>query len=416
MRSACLVILLLATPPARAAELTLRAEPATVVLGVDREATVHADGTPRWSASIGVIDEHGRWTPGDRRAPGIAIVAAAQGDARAAITLPLVGRGELPTQTLPGAHVSVEVEGKRFGPVTADRQGRAVVTVDVPPGITEANVIAIDREGRQTTRPIALPSQPYPRGLIVAPDSLTQGTRGAVTLFAIDEHGGWRDAAAPPPEITSGPGLIVRGPPTAVAPGRWEIAIEATGSADTATLTASVDGAPLEPVTIRMITSAAPARTRHLSLGVRAGAVTSFGPMTSAAATGEIGLTFGALSIAFEGGITYGTSTASRDETVSATFSTSFFDVAAGVNAQLSTRARLILQAGLGMVFASSSLSDATPDSLLVVLGGAFAYRLGPGEAVCDLRWMGARFDESVTRVAGSRLGAALSLGYRLRF
>jgi hypothetical protein len=153
-----------------------------------------------------------------------------------------------------------------------------------------------------------------------------------------------------------------------------------------------------------------------VSFGVRAGGVTSFGPLASATAAAELGLTLGVFSLALEGGITYGTSSASRDPSVAATFSTSFFDAVAGVTAELTPSMRLVLQAGLGMVFASSSLSDETPTSLLLIVGGAFAYRLGPGELVVDLRWMGARFDESVTRVAGSRLGAALTLGYRLRF
>ncbi len=56
------------------------------------------------------------------------------------ITLPLVGRADFPVVASAGSSVLLAVGEREFGPVVADAQGRAMVPLEVPPGIAEATV------------------------------------------------------------------------------------------------------------------------------------------------------------------------------------------------------------------------------------------------------------------------------------
>ncbi len=58
----------------------------------------------------------------------------------AQLTLPLVGRADFPVSATPGASVLLSVGQREFGPVVADAQGRAMVPLEVPPGVTRATV------------------------------------------------------------------------------------------------------------------------------------------------------------------------------------------------------------------------------------------------------------------------------------
>jgi hypothetical protein len=71
------------------------------------------------------------------------------------VRIPLFGRTKLPVTTDRGAEVVIEVAGTRFGPVKADRRGKAQVPVEVPPGVRQARVLAA-RGSLQTDRLIKI--------------------------------------------------------------------------------------------------------------------------------------------------------------------------------------------------------------------------------------------------------------------
>jgi hypothetical protein len=151
-------VLALATSAARAAPV-VEAEPSRVVLGPKArvEITVRNAGPMlRGVASAGTLapgtEAEGVrrfiWTPApDARAPMLVLLAFWDVEAPTlsdvtVLGLPCAGRTELAIDTEPGAKVTVEVAGTRFGPRKADPQGRLRVPVEVPPNIHEARVVA----------------------------------------------------------------------------------------------------------------------------------------------------------------------------------------------------------------------------------------------------------------------------------
>ncbi len=58
----------------------------------------------------------------------------------AQLTLPLVGRADFPVAATAGSSVLLTVGEREFGPVVADAQGRAVLPLEVPPGVGVATV------------------------------------------------------------------------------------------------------------------------------------------------------------------------------------------------------------------------------------------------------------------------------------
>lgn len=90
----------------------------------------------------------------------------------AVVRLSLRGRTELPVETEAGAEVRVEIGGKTFGPARADRQGKATLTIEVPPGVREAKVLGESR-GQKTVRTVPIDVPPAPEwALVISPTSL----------------------------------------------------------------------------------------------------------------------------------------------------------------------------------------------------------------------------------------------------
>ncbi|SES89476.1 hypothetical protein [Stigmatella erecta] len=180
MRPVFLLLTALLLPLAAAAAAPeVRFSPTRVVLGEDRLVEVEVRVPPEAGpvqavASTGTFAEPVaaggpvrtfRWTPPDIRYPLAAYlvfwVDTPQGPPEAtAIRVPLVGRTTLPITTDRGASVEIEIAGQRFGPVQADRRGRARIPVEVPPGEREARVLAT-RGTLQKTRTVPLEVPPH---------------------------------------------------------------------------------------------------------------------------------------------------------------------------------------------------------------------------------------------------------------
>jgi hypothetical protein len=147
--------LVAAAPPA------VRASAERVVLGQDPGVELEVQvpegaGPVRAAASSGSfaqpVVEGGpvrkfQWTPPDVRYPLLAVLAfwveKPSGPPEVAVVrIPLFGRTMLPVTTDPGAEVVIEIAETRFGPVKANRRGKARVPVEVPPGVMEGRVLA----------------------------------------------------------------------------------------------------------------------------------------------------------------------------------------------------------------------------------------------------------------------------------
>ncbi|NOK15122.1 hypothetical protein [Corallococcus exercitus] len=161
-------------PPA--SHMALSLEPALPVKGRDTEATLtvrrlRPDGTPDDSgappvlrASTGQVKDLQHTGPGTytaryvlplTRLPEAAILVALSAwphpqsvhGAYGRLLVPLATSVDLPGRSEPGGQVSLEVAGKRFGPVPVDADGRFVLPLVVPPGYSLARGEVKDESG-----------------------------------------------------------------------------------------------------------------------------------------------------------------------------------------------------------------------------------------------------------------------------
>jgi hypothetical protein len=204
------VALVVLSGAAVAAVPEVRATPARVVLGQDKAVALEVQvpegtGAVRALASSGSFAQQAveggalrefQWTPPDIRYPLSAVllfwVEVPQGPPEVAVVcIPLLGRTTLPVSTDPGAQVVIDIAGAHFGPVKADRRGRALVPVEVPPGVKEAHVLATRGE-LKTDRavPLEVPNH-RPLVALLWPDPLPHSggwlvVAGEETLSAAD--------------------------------------------------------------------------------------------------------------------------------------------------------------------------------------------------------------------------------------
>jgi hypothetical protein len=175
----------------------VRATPARVVLGQDTAVELEVQvpegtGAVRAKASAGSFTQEGveggavrkfQWKPPDIRYPLPAFllfwVSTPQGPPEVAVVrIPLLGRTNLPVTTDPGAEVVIDIAGAHFGPVKADRRGRAQVPVEVPPGMKEAHVLAT-RGTLKTDRVVKLDVPTHrPLVAVLSPDPLPVDSGG----------------------------------------------------------------------------------------------------------------------------------------------------------------------------------------------------------------------------------------------
>jgi hypothetical protein len=206
---------------------TMRVDPPFLVLGKGGEATIEisgADTTARvgLTVNVGVVTGlqslgGGHWKasyrPPTERRPQVAIfladLALGEHHDRLWASLPLHGNAPLPITTKPDAKVEVTIGGQTFGPVAADKQGRVVLNVVVPPGVRTASVRATDKLGNVNVKEVDLAPPRFAR-LRAAPP-----TRDAVSwadpegleleLFAIEPDG---SAATKPPNLQAARGWV----------------------------------------------------------------------------------------------------------------------------------------------------------------------------------------------------------------
>ena len=179
------------------------ATPDALVLGRDQgsDLVVRAPGAARVviTASVGLVSEvasrdgvfTARYTPPALNAPSVALLlAVVDGAALAWLSLPLSGSDSLPLETRPQTTVAVEIAGKTFGPVTADRKGNASVPVIVPPGTREATLHLTDRLGNRADRPLDLEPPPFSRLRIAArQESASSAAPAEVEVFVVLSDG-----------------------------------------------------------------------------------------------------------------------------------------------------------------------------------------------------------------------------------
>ncbi|MBW2278384.1 MAG: hypothetical protein JRF63_12895, partial [Deltaproteobacteria bacterium] len=139
-------------PPARGGAFPIGVEPDVLVLGSDGEASVEIRVTPD-SGPVKVFAVLGSVTEPEEAEPGVYRVSYSppeqflpQLDFVAATALvggelvwayaavPLVGQGEAEIKTRKYANAVIHIRDKLYGPVKANRKGKAKIQVQVPPG------------------------------------------------------------------------------------------------------------------------------------------------------------------------------------------------------------------------------------------------------------------------------------------
>ncbi len=145
--------------------------PQRMILGVDQEAEIRFRASPPGGVELHVSQGTvsaptagsgsvmvAKYRPPDTKFPTLAIVAALSEDGAILDWAPirLYGQPAIATRSEENAAVTVKIEGESFGPIRADRSGRATLRVLVPPGVGQARVLARDALGNERTVPLAL--------------------------------------------------------------------------------------------------------------------------------------------------------------------------------------------------------------------------------------------------------------------
>jgi hypothetical protein len=130
-----------------------------------------------------------RWIVPDIRYPLLAVLAfwvdSPEGPPEVTtLHIPLLGRTTMNVATdVGGAEVVVQVADARFGPVRTNRKGFAQVSVEVPPGVREASVLATAK-GQQTRRTAPLDVPPErPLLALISPDVLPADGAGWLVVL-----------------------------------------------------------------------------------------------------------------------------------------------------------------------------------------------------------------------------------------
>jgi len=212
------------------------------------------------------------------RAPRAIVVALLDDDGEGAAFLPVPGRTQLRLRSKPRSLLSVRVAGAIHGPVRAP-EGKATVSVLVPPGTRLGVVRAVDQLGNAREVPIDLETPSLPR--IAAVASGTQVIAGgelrvAVALAAPDgapaESAALRASArrgsleAP---VQRGGGLWLARYRAPRAVGRDRIALDVEGDPAAGRVELEVDVVPGPPAQIALELPQLPARAGD-ELAVRA--------------------------------------------------------------------------------------------------------------------------------------------------
>ena len=128
-------------------------------------------------------------------------------------------RAEISLTTEPGSKVSVEVEGRVFGPVTAGPERKVSLSVPVLPGQVEARAISEDSAGNRSATTITLALSPQPSlGLMVLP-----GPQGVARLALRASNARGKAWTGSTPTCAVNPGLELE--LVQLRPGDWVAAL-----------------------------------------------------------------------------------------------------------------------------------------------------------------------------------------------
>jgi hypothetical protein len=249
---------------------------------IQPEGASAAPQSPRAGVSAGELLESAdglRVVLPPGRAPRAFAVALLDGDGEGAAFLPLAGRTQLHLESKRRSLLSVRVAGARFGPVRAP-EGKATVSVAVPPGTREGVVRAVDRLGNARELPIDLETPSLSRLAAVASASRVVAggeVRVAVALAAPDgapAEGAAVRASAGRGSLEApaarGPGLWVARYRAPGAPGSDRIALEVEGDPSAGRIELAIEVVLGPPARISLELPASPVRAGE-ELAVRAG-------------------------------------------------------------------------------------------------------------------------------------------------
>jgi hypothetical protein len=219
-------LLALAAPvPALAASIGL--EGGAIVLGKTESMpiTVRVDEIPgtedlplRLSVNVGSFSEPMRLGPGKYRVtyvppttrfPQVALVAVWREtgtDARIDfIKFPLFGTARVPVASKNAVEVRAKIGFDSFGPVPADKKGRALIAVTVPPDVHFADVTIKDRVGVSVTKQVPIEVPGYNRlTAALVPHAVLADGQSEVRLDVFYDLGG---ADVPPDRIQVQPSM-----------------------------------------------------------------------------------------------------------------------------------------------------------------------------------------------------------------
>lgn len=384
----------------------------------------------RLVASVGALDDievvDGRlqatYRPPTERFPQRAIIAALGPDGLLDWgVIPLVGQPTVETDTTPGAAVTVEVAGERFGPTVADAEGRANLTVLVPPGVAEATVHAVDPDGASTTEPLDL-STPQPPALAAICDADT------FVLIALDARG---EPLAGAPALSADGGQL--GSPRTEPPGvhrasyqlpegasraRFAIVAEHAGHQASCQVERDAESPPTSEVT-------SPASRRWLGLGLQGGVHTNFGsivaPLVTAQLTARLPVLSDGLLVGIGGGFMMQQSEGAdrlQGEQVAMTLVGGPLTARVAYELPVPTVTPYVVAQG-GVFLMTSRLSSPTAGAMAIteaipaVGGGLGAWTsLGPGQVIVEAGYTYAELDNAL--VDGMLGGLGVTGGYRV--
>jgi len=258
MSRAALVLIALGLAPGAVSAGPLAFEgPEAIVIGRDDRVTLTlaAGGrVPRLVASVGTVElaelaevaqvgAEGRlaavYLVPDRGAPAVAIVAALDPDTGELvdwIAIPMIAQAHVAARVDRAAEVVLEVGGAIHGPFQLRAREESLVPVRVPPGVTQAEMVAVDGAGRTTRRILPLGVPDLERVLAICP-------RGAehLTLVVADASG--RPDSRATLALRTSTGQL--GDATAAGPGVYRAALTPPAQTDRleVTLGATIGGA-----------------------------------------------------------------------------------------------------------------------------------------------------------------------------
>lgn len=390
---------------------------------------------------------HATYRPPSQQGPLVALfhatVKRGASSSGAWLALPVHGPYSLRLQAPPRSRVQVSIGAASYGPVVTAASGEAVVPVQLPPGVTSAQVTITERSRKSRTQLVPLPAPRFPRVQLVAMETPLQGRPVRLQGFVVDDSGN-PAVALPPLAVSAERGTL--GPIEAKEGGIFEVPFTAsTASAAPVNISASpldeadrsftlqVEPHPAPPTAVaspeQHLRPPSPGSSWQPTLGAFL-----FGHTNTARAKGAGLQLEGALRLAtlpvealvqFElrGNIAESMTLEDRPNPVTKTFTLVggalrlgarwshpvlsrgllFADASAGV---LSMQGNLELTSQEGTV--TEKIRSTGPD---VTVGAGFAWRLGPGRVAGQVQWS---YAPGTQQVSGNLGGLSVGVGYQL--